>query len=158
MKISIEHYIATNNPSEVNAMLTRRGIPAPKNLPDAIKKLRFVMAKEGNNLIKEIASIPTPYQELILSTQDKGETNSNACGCSGFNGEKTSNCSGNPKCSCSCGEKKSNQDGQAEQATAQPKQVVVVPEQQQEDKFQKVVPFVAIGLLLVITTAVLVKK
>lgn len=158
MKISIEHYIATNNPSEVNAMLTRRGIPSPKNLPDAIQKLRFVMAKEGNSIMKEIASINTPYQELIMSTQDKGEDKSNACGCSGFNGEQTSNCAGNPNCSCSCGEKKSNQDGQAEQAAAAPAQPVVVVPEQKDDKFQKAVPFVAIGLLLVITTAVLVKK
>lgn len=150
MKISIEHYIATNNPSEVAAILTKRGIPAPKNLPDAIKKLQFIMSREGNNVTKELASINTPYQSLILSSQDDvSEDKSNACGCSGFDGEKKSNCSGD----CSCN-KKSNATGDEEpKATVSP-----APTETTKDNLVKYAPIAAVGLLLIIGTAILVKK
>ena len=155
MKISIEHYIATNNPKEVAAILTKRGIPAPKNIADAIKKLKFVMSKEGNAVTKELANIETPYQALILSTQDdNSEDKSNACGCSGFDGEKKSNCSGD----CSCN-KKSNATGDEE-----PTKAVVAPApaptptETTKDALNKHAPIIALGLLLVISTAVLMKK
>lgn len=149
MKVSIEHYIATNNPSEVAAILTKRGIPAPKNLPDAIQKLQFVMSKEGNSVAKELAVVETPYQQMIKALNSKEES-SNACGCSGFNGEKQSNCAGCTSCSCNS-DKKSSADAQS------PAQVVVAKDEN-KDSMTKHAPLVAIGLLLIVTTAILIKK
>jgi hypothetical protein len=145
-KISIEHYIATNNPLELNYLLNKRGIPSAKNVPDAIKKLRYVMTKEGNNVLKEIAEINTPYRDLILSAIDKKEEKSNACGCSSFNGETFSNCEGG---NCKC---KSNfdDDGKSDDSKKNIKS--------NEDKIEKFIPYVAVGLLLIVTTAVLIKN
>ena len=165
MKISIEHYIATNNPLAVELLLKKRGIAASKNLPDAIQKLRFVMAKEGDNVIKELSNIDTPYQNLILSTQEK---TSSACGCSGADGdsEESSSCAGNPACKCNGdsnfrggasvqGKVSSGVDGQPQ--TQQPI-IPVVTEPKKEDVMSKAMPLIAIGLLLVVTTAVLMRK
>jgi hypothetical protein len=148
MKISIEHYIATNNPSELNSLLNKRGIPSAKNVPDAINKLRYVMSKEGNNALKEIAEINTPYKDLIISAIDKKEEKSNACGCSSFNGENNSNCDG---ANCKC---KSNFDDNKEVKKDENKKDIKA----NEDKIEKFVPYLAVGLLLIVTTAVLIKK
>lgn len=152
MRITIEHYLATNNPREVEELLKRKGVPPPKNLPDAIGKLNLLMKREGNEIVKELALVSTPYRDLILSTQE--DKVSSACGCSGFGGnggEQLYNCSGGcDKCS------KSNAD--AEQQPSQPQSQPQPPAQETEDKVAKYAPIVAIGLLLVVTTAVLVKK
>lgn len=151
MRITIEHYLATNNPREVEELLKRKGVPPPKNLPDAIGKLNLLMKREGNEIVKELALVNTPYRDLILSTSKEDEKTSSACGCSGFGGnggEQMYNCSGCPS--------KSNAD--AEQQPSQPKSQPQPPAQETEDKVAKYAPIVAIGLLLVVTTAVLVKK
>jgi hypothetical protein len=161
MKISIEHYIATNNPIEVSAILTKRGIPAPKNIADAIQKLRFVMSKEGNKVSEELAGIKTPYQELIVSSQeDKSEDKSNACGCSGFDSEQSSGCNGDKSCSCN---KSSNVEGESAEkqvapVAAAPVAAAPATTETTKDMMTKAAPLVVIGLLLVVTTAVLMKK
>jgi hypothetical protein len=160
MKISIEHYIVTNNPTEVSAILTKRGIPAPKNIADAIQKLRFVMSKEGNKVSEELAGIKTPYQELIVSSQeDKSEDKSNACGCSGFDSEQSSGCNGDKSCSCN---KSSNVEGESAEKqvvpAAAPVAAAPAATETTKDMMTKAAPLVVIGLLLVVTTAVFMKK
>lgn len=168
MKISIEHYIVTNNRPAVEAMFKKRGIPPSKNLPDALQKLRAIMAKEGHNALDEIAGISTPYQQLILSTHEgvKPEAKSSACGCSGADGEKSSSCDGACKCGGKCGGKKSsfdnndnlvfNADG-GSQAPSTPAPTTPVT-QKVEESITKHAPFLVVGLLLVLTTAVILKK
>ena len=157
MKISIEHYIATNNPNEVAEILIKRGMPSPRSLPDAIQKLKFIMSKEGGAIVKELADIDTPYQNLIMSSlgDSKSETKSNACGCSGFDGEIKSNCSGDG--SCSCAAKKSSVDGDTK-STDQPAASSNTTPEAPKDVLTKYAPHIAIGLLLIVTTAVLIKK
>ena len=153
MRITIEHYLATNNPREVEELLKRKGVPPPKNLPDAIGKLNLLMKREGNEIVKELSLIKTPYSDLNLSTQE--EKVSSACGCSSFGGnggEQISNCSGCDKCP------KSNADAEQPSGQAQPQAQAQPSTQETEDKVAKYAPIVAIGLLLVVTTAVLVKK
>jgi hypothetical protein len=154
MKIGLEHYIVTNNPSGVEAMLRKRNIPASKSLPDAVQKIRFILSKEGASAAKELADIDTDYKHLILSSEDK---TSNACGCSGADGddEESSNCAGNPNCSCG---KTSSADAVkvAEKVTAP----VVAPPVTSDSKYDlhKHAPVIALGLLLIAVTAILVKK
>lgn len=150
MKISIEHYIATNNPNAVNQMFAKRGIPASKNLQDSIQKIRFIMSKEGDSAAKELANIDTPYHSLIESSHD---VKSNACGCSGADGsnEESSNCSGKPDCGC---DKKSN----ADDANAPLIKLAAPQPTTEKGTIEKYIPLISVGLLLVVVTAVLVKK
>lgn len=154
MKISIEHYIATNNPRAVEELLKRKGIPAPKNLPDAIGKLNLLMKREGNEITKELSEIKTPYQLLVLSSKEDEKTSS-ACGCSGFggNGEQLYNCSGCPKSNADAEKSETQQTNPANTTTTS-----TVSKEEKEDGVTKYAPLVAIGLLLVVTTAVLIKK
>ena len=155
MRIAIEHYIATNNPAAVDNMFAKRGIPSAKNLPDAINKIRMILKKEGDSAAKELASINTPYQQMIAASQD---VQLNACGCSGADGsEKKSNCCGVDGNGNSEKEQKTEPTEPTTQTPSVPietaKEKIIV-----EDKMTKAMPYVAVGLLLVVTTAILIKK
>lgn len=158
MKIGLEHYIATNNPNGVEVMLKKRNIPASKGLHDAVQKIRFILSKEGASAAKELADIDTDYKHLILSNEDK---TSNACGCSGADGddEESSNCAGNPNCSCG---KKSSADATKETEKVSSTSVVTTPNSgsvnDDKNSLHKHAPVIMIGLLLVVATAILVKK
>ncbi len=166
MKISIEHYIVTNNPASVNAMFVKRGIAPAKNLADGIQKLRYILAKEGQAALDEVGGIDTPYQKLIISTHHvpQPESKSNACGCSGADGEKTSNCSGTD---CKCGKSNFvnndnlvfNADGTGTTApVTTPAPASPITPQKVEDTINKHAPLLVVGLLIILTTAVLIKK
>lgn len=160
MRITIEHYIATNNPAAVDGMLSKRGIPRAKNLPDAISKLRTILKREGDIAAKELASIQTPYQQMISSTQ---ETTSNACGCK----EDKSNCCGFDSEIELPNEitKNGNSAKMASEPTPVPTPTPAptptpteASETARDDKMTKAMPYVAVGLLLVVATAILIKK
>jgi hypothetical protein len=151
-RISIENYIATNNPRELNSILSKMGIPKAKSVVDASNKIRYLMSKGEEDVIKEISKIDTPYRRLILSSiEQKQEQVSNACGCSSFSSEETSNCDGK-KCKCNYSfddsEKNKKEDSKKENDL----------ENKKERTFESFVPYVGVGLLLILTTAVLVKS
>lgn len=107
MKLSIEHYIATNNPKQVNELLAKYKIPKSKDWSDMIRKLQYVMKKHKDTIVDDLKLIDTPYKSLILS--GVVEKKSGACGCSSADGEESyQNCAGNPNCNC---ELKSNVQG-----------------------------------------------
>lgn len=148
MKVTIEHYIATNNPNQAQAILAKYGLRA-KNMSDLIRKMNKVMKVKGEEAVKEFAAIDTPYKQMLLSTikpvevsapittttttiekkssacgcssSADGDESSNACGCSGADGEETSGCDG---CGGKCGGKNknvtSNVDGDKKTATPAP--------------------------------------
>lgn len=122
MKVTIEHYIATNNPNEAQAVLAKYGVRV-KNMPDMIRKMHMVMKQYGSQAVKDFAAINTPYKGMLLSmlpaatpspaaeikssacgcsSNADGEESSNACGCSGADGEEMSGCDG---CGGKCGMK-----------------------------------------------------
>ncbi len=131
MKLTIEHYVSTNNPNEAQKFLEKYKIPRGYNMSDLIDKVHYVTRKHKDFAFNELAQIDTPYRQLILSTvkpeiiEVKKEVvasnacgcsgadgTSNACGCSGADGEM-SNCSG---CGGTCGKAKtSGADGKTEQ-------------------------------------------
>ncbi len=148
MKVTIEHYIATNNPNQAQAILAKYGLRA-KNMSDLIRKMNKVMKVKGEDAVKEFAAIDTPYKQMLLSTikpvevaapvttttatiekkssacgcssSADGDESSNACGCSGADGEETSGCDG---CGGKCGGKNknvtSNVEGDKKPATPTP--------------------------------------
>jgi hypothetical protein len=106
MKMTIEHYIATNSPDAVNEVLDKYGITKARDMSDLVKKVHFVVRKHKPSMI-DLAKIDTPYKRLILASvqpekapepehkEAKVETKSNACGCkSSSDDEQNSNCSG----------------------------------------------------------------
>lgn len=144
MKVLIEHYVASNNIDGVNRMLNKYGVPTAKDTADAIQKLRYLLKSKGNEAMQELLSIATPYRDMVVAVQGTDEGKSNACGCgSGFDGENKSNCGGNSDCKCN---QKSNVEGTPDATPAK------------MDLKKDILPLVAIGLLLVATTAVLIKK
>jgi hypothetical protein len=132
MKVTIEHYVATNNPIQAQAVLDKYGVPKAKSMSDLVKKVHYVVLKHKDFAITDLSKIDTPYRRLILAnipmpkptpaepTESKisplatetilaVEKTSGACGCSGIDGEQQSNCSG---CGGTCGGKKSSANGE----------------------------------------------
>lgn len=81
-KLSIESYIADQNPTEVMALLKEMGCPKPKNFDDMVAKLHIATKKYGEKAFERLAEIDTPYRSLILASQE----------------DEKSNCSGGCKC------------------------------------------------------------
>lgn len=81
--ISIETYIASNNPNEAMSLLKEMGSPKPVNFDDFVAKLHIATQRYGAKAFERLSKIDTPYQKLILSGS---ETKSNCGGCSGVNG------------------------------------------------------------------------
>lgn len=118
MKLTIEHYVATANPIQAQAVLDKYGVPKAHSMQDLIKKTHYVVLKHKEFAINDLAKIDTPYKRLILSNiptetpiitpisslEVTPEKKSGACGCSGIDGEEKSNCSG---CGGTCGGKSS---------------------------------------------------
>jgi hypothetical protein len=138
MKVTIEQYIATNNPNQAQAVLAKYGLKA-RDMSDLIRKMHKLMKVKGEEAVRDFAAINTPYKQLLLSTitpvetaapvsvekkssacgcessADGSEQSSNACGCSGADGEQTSGCDG---CGGKCGgkNKASNVEGDTKAA------------------------------------------
>jgi hypothetical protein len=128
MKLTIEHYVATNNPIQAQAVLDKYGVPKANSMNDLLKKVHYVVLKHKDFAMNDLSKIDTPYRRLILAnipvpankpteTTSPSSTEtvlaveklSNACGCSGIDGEPKSNCAG---CGGTCGGKKSSTDGE----------------------------------------------
>lgn len=155
MTITIEEYVALNNPKEADALIRKYGIPASKSYRDLVAKLKALTKRKREEAFIEISKINTPYKELILSIS---EESSNACGCSGFDGEKKSNCAG---CGGNCG--MSNADGDSKEIKSEEKIVSTPPflpteESKKGDDFSKKALIVAGGLVGLTLLAILVKK
>jgi len=184
MKVTIEHYIATNNPNEAQVILAKYGVKAA-NMSDLIRKMHHVMKKHGETAVTDFASINTPYRSLLLSTikpvsttttiatekksgacgcessADGSEESSNACGCSGADGEETSGCDGK-KCSCN---KTSNVEGDkkpetpvVETKTEESKQVSKPVKEKSENKMESMMPLVIVGAVALVAFAVIAKS
>lgn len=183
MKVTIEHYIATNNPNEAQTILAKYGVRA-SNMSDLIRKMHRVMKTHGESAVKDFASIDTPYRSLLLSTikpiapivtETKssacgcsgvdGEESSNACGCSGADGsEETSGCDG---CGGKCGGKKSNVEGDKKvevPASKEPETKTEAPkeapksETKSESKMESMMPLVIVGAVALVAFAVIAKS
>lgn len=118
MRISIEQYIAVENPKASSQFLTKYGVPAATSLKDLADKMEVITYKYRDLAFADLATIDTPYRRLILDSVDTKvavatllpENVSNCdggCGCSDKS-EKKSNCTG---CGGTCGGKKSNVEG-----------------------------------------------
>ncbi len=90
----IEQYVLHNNPQAVADALHAIGAPKVKDKGDLINKLNFAGATMPDQLYSQLAKIPTPYRDLILTEHEKGKAEK-----SSVEGEKEqtkSNCSGCP--------------------------------------------------------------
>jgi hypothetical protein len=111
-KISLVDYVSTNNTAYARRLVTKYGLSPATNLNDLRNKLAYVVAKFGDEALRDVASIH-PDKELILDVfgkynmtgakNENGEYSyQNACGCgmSGADGEK--------QCACGCGNNNKN--------------------------------------------------
>ena len=106
MKISIEQYVALNNPKAAKQFLEKFGFEPARSLEDLIHKVESATLHYRQDALEELGSIDTPYRRLILSTIEEDS-------------ESKSNCSGG--CSCS----KSNVEGESKTSDAR---VAIIPE------------------------------
>jgi cobalamin biosynthesis Mg chelatase CobN len=188
MKVTIEHYISTNNPAQAQAILAKYGVRA-KNMPDLIRKMHKVMQVKGEEAVKDFAAIDTPYKQMLLSTITKptekksgccgsssadGEESSNACGCSGADGEQTSGCDGNGVCTCGKKQNMSNAEGDKKVVTTAAPIEAKVEAKTEEAKTEPVklpkealapikektdmMPFVIVGAVALIAVVVIAKS
>ena len=191
MKVTIEHYIATNNPNAAQAVLAKYGVPAASSMTDLIKKIHYIVAKHKEIAILDLSTIETPYKKLITATQKtiapiveeakkvvnenamsqplntpapsvptpSAEMKSNACGCSGFDGEEKSGCYG---CGGTCG-KSDSSNATGSTKTTTPAETKSVPTT--ETKIETPVapkmdymPLVVLGVVGLIAVVVIAKK
>jgi hypothetical protein len=156
MELSIEQYIATNNPLAANNFVVKHGLKRPKNHLELVKKINYILKNKGKDAFVELSEIDTPYKRLV---SDFKETKSNACGCSGVSsadGEEQSNCSGCPKY-----DNKSSADGDDNKTTPAVNKTsdnqsvkVLTP----ETAFKKYAPLATVVLLGGILVALIAKK
>ena len=90
-KISIQEYIAYNNRPMAQKMLVKYGIKPAKSPLEMERKLIALTRDYKEDALREFANIH-PDKELILKYANREEKKSNACGCSGFDGEDSSFC------------------------------------------------------------------
>lgn len=128
MRISIEQYVAVENPNASSQMLTKYGVPSATSLKDLATKLEVITYKYRELALADLATIDTPYRRLIMDSMNTEvavatilpENVSNCdggCSCKSKVEEK-SNCSG------SCGCKKSNVDVDLSTTKNEKKEVV----------------------------------
>lgn len=151
--MTIEQYIALNNPREVAAILELNGSRKidKKNILDVLTRFTD---KKGDSAYEQLSKIDTPYRRLILS-QIKEEEKSGCSGCGGSCGEKKSNCCG----SGVDGEKTLLTSEKAivtKEATPTPQPVVVVAPEKGITQHNLMVA--GLVLLGVITIAVVIRK
>jgi hypothetical protein len=139
--ITIESYIASNNPDEVMGLLRALGSVKPKDFDHMVRLLHTATEKYPERTFAELAKIETPYYQLAMSYAPEHEKVS---GCDG-------GCSG-------CDGKKSNVDGIVAPAIVEKadnnKTVVIVP----SFITQHPIPSAVMGTLLLIGTVVLIAK
>lgn len=90
-KISIQEYIAYNNRPMAQKMLLKYGLKPAKSPVEMERKLIALTRDYKEDALREFANIH-PDKELILKYADREEKKSNACGCSGFDGDDSSFC------------------------------------------------------------------
>lgn len=131
MRISIEQYVAVENPNASSQMLTKYGVPSATSLKDLATKLEVITYKYRELALADLATIDTPYRRLIMDSMNTEvavatilpENVSNCdggCSCKSKVEEK-SNCTG---CGGTCGGKKSNVDGDSSTTKNEKKEVV----------------------------------
>lgn len=132
MIISIEQYVAAENPRAANQMLTKYGMPPATSLKDLAEKLSVVTFKYRALAFADLATIDTPYRRLIMDSVNTEvavatllpENVSNCeggCGCKSKVEEK-SNCTG---CGGTCGDKKTNVEGDNSAPKIEKREVVL---------------------------------
>lgn len=141
-------YIFENRQPELKRLIVKYGLNPAKNKVDLWKKINYLVAKFKDEMLRDLAEIH-PDKDLILWNESQKEdvklpestpiaiveAKSNACGCSGANGEKEfSNCYGNPSCSCGCKNNYANVEGENE-----------------DNKSKDNLPLLVVGSLLVIS-------
>jgi hypothetical protein len=155
MKINSIRYIYENKQPELRRLIVKYGLPPAKNIKDLWTKTNYLVAKFKDEFLKDLAEIH-PDRELIIWSESLKNTNTNAtetsnivsktenvksevfsgaCGCSGFDGEDSSNCNGNSNCGCNCGSKNQNFSNANGNLT---------------DKVKDNLPLIVIGSLLVV--------
>jgi hypothetical protein len=90
-KISIQEYIAYNNRPMAQKMLVKYGLKPAKSPVEMERKLIALTRDYKEDALREFANMH-PDKELILKYANREEKKSNACGCSGFDGEYSSFC------------------------------------------------------------------
>ncbi len=68
MKLTIEHYIASNNPGAAQQVIQKYGVPQAHDMHDLLRKVHAVVLKNKGAAMMDLASIDTPYRQLILSS------------------------------------------------------------------------------------------
>jgi hypothetical protein len=132
MRISIEQYVAVENPRAASQMLTKYGIPPATSLKDLAEKMEVVTYKYRALAFADLAAIDTPYRRLIMDSVNTEvavatllpENVSNCdggCSCKSKVEEK-SNCTG---CGGTCGGKKSNVEGDNSAPKIEKREVVL---------------------------------
>lgn len=130
MRISIEQYVAVENPKAAGQFLTKYGVPPANSLKDLADKMEVVTYKYRELALADLATIDTPYRRLIMDSVNTEvavatlmpENISNCdggCSCKGKVEEK-SNCTG---CGGTCGGKKMNVEGDTSATNIEKKEV-----------------------------------
>jgi len=92
--ISIEKYVALNNPKAAKEFLSKYGFEPASSIDDLVYKVESASLHFREKALEDLANIDTPYRRLILSsTESVDEGKSNCCGCS-CKTEKSSNING----------------------------------------------------------------
>lgn len=162
MRISIEQYVAVENPNAASKMLAKYGVPPANSLKDLATKLEVITYKYRELALTDLATIDTPYRRLIMDSMNTEvavatllpENVSNCdggCSCKNKTEEK-SNCTG---CGGTCGGKKSNVDGDSSASKDEKKEVsseakVNVASEGMDKYMMPTLAIVAIAALIII--------
>ena len=68
MRISIEQYVAVENPKAASQFLTKYGVPQATSLKDLADKMEVVTYKYRELALADLANIDTPYRRLIMDS------------------------------------------------------------------------------------------
>jgi len=85
---TIADYVGHARAEEANNLLPKYGIPKVDDYPELINSLHYAIKIKGQEALFDLARIH-PDRELILLEARESEKASNACGCSGADGEQT---------------------------------------------------------------------
>jgi hypothetical protein len=162
MRISIEQYIAVENPNASSQFLTKYGVPAATSLKDLADKMAVVTFKYRDLAFADLAAIDTPYRRLILDSIDTKvavatllpENVSNCDGACSCNDkvEKKSNCSGG----CDC--KKSNAEGDSSESKIVKKEVATAESTNSNSKAESMDKYIMPTLAIVVIAALIIAK
>lgn len=161
MRISIEQYVAVENPKAASQFLTKYGVPQATSLKDLADKMEVITYKYRELALADLANIDTPYRRLIMDSvntevavatliPENVINYDGGCSCKNKKEEKKSNCSGD------CGCKKSNIEGDSIENKIESKEInsdnkKTVSSQEGMDKYiMPTLAIVAIAALLII--------